>query len=114
MPRKPTSSTLVDHAPAFAALGDETRLRLVERLCRTGPMSICRLTANEPITRQAISKHLRALEAAGVVRSRRCGRESIWELRPSRLAEIRLHLDEISSQWDRAIGRLRAMVEEGA
>ncbi len=96
----------------FAALGDETRLQLVTRLVRGGPQSSSALAAGMPVTRQAVSKHLRALESAGIARSRRFGRERIWELRPATLTEARSYLDEISAQWDLAIARLRAFVEE--
>lgn len=99
-------------APVFAALGDETRLRLVARLCAAGPLSITRLSEGAPVTRQAISKHLRALADAGVVRGTRRGRERIWELEPRRLGEARRCLDRISEQWDAALGRLKAFVEE--
>ena len=63
-------------AHLFAALGDETRLRLVSRLCDGGPMSITRLTEGSKITRQAITKHLRVMEESGLVRSKRHGRAS--------------------------------------
>jgi DNA-binding transcriptional ArsR family regulator len=69
----------------FAALGDPTRLRLVSRLCEGGPLSIARLTAGSRLTRQAITKHLRVLKGAGLVRSRRRGRESLWQLEQRRL-----------------------------
>ncbi|HTG61404.1 MAG TPA: metalloregulator ArsR/SmtB family transcription factor [Terriglobia bacterium] len=98
-------------APLFAALGDETRLRLVSRLCGGGPMSITRLTAGLNVTRQAITKHLRVMEKAGLVRSTRRGRESVWRLEQRRLKEARYHLQQISKQWDEALGRLRALVE---
>jgi DNA-binding transcriptional ArsR family regulator len=98
-------------APLFAALGDETRLRLVSRLCEGGPLSIASLTAGSRVTRQAITKHLRVLEGAGLVRSRRRGRESLWQLERNRLREARHYLDLISLQWDEALGRLRALVE---
>jgi DNA-binding transcriptional ArsR family regulator len=98
-------------APVFAALGDETRLWLVARLCDGGPLSITSLTAGSRVTRQAITKHLRVLEGAGLVRSRRRGRESLWELEQRRLHEARHYLDLISSQWDEALGRLRKLVE---
>ena len=98
-------------APVFAALGDATRLRIVARLCDGGPQSIVRLSAGEEVSRQAITKHLRALEGAGLVHSARDGRERVWELRTKRLAEVRRHLDLISEQWDAAIGRLRVLVE---
>ena len=99
-------------APLFAALGDETRLRLVSRLCADGPMSITRLTAGFDVTRQAISKHLRVMEGAGLLRSRRRGRESVWRLSEHRLEDARRYLDLISKQWDDALGRLRKFVED--
>jgi DNA-binding transcriptional ArsR family regulator len=98
-------------APIFAALGDETRLRLVARLCGEGPQSIARLTAGTGVTRQAVTKHLQVLADAGLARSARLGRESIWELEPERLEEARRCLDRISAQWDAALGRLKAFVE---
>ena len=98
-------------APLFAALGDETRLRLVSRLCGGGPMSITRLTAGSNVTRQAITKHLRVMEEAGLARSTRRGRESVWQLDERRLKEARHHLEQIAKQWDEALERLRALVE---
>ena len=102
---------LREAAPVFAALGDPTRLRLVARLCADGPLSIARLSEDVDVTRQAVSKHLAALEAAGLARSRREGREQIWALETQRLAAARQALDRISHQWDEALGRLRALVE---
>ena len=99
-------------APLFAALGDPTRLQLVARLCDGGPQSIARLTKAADVTRQAITKHLQALEDAGLVRSDRAGRERVWTLQPRRLEEAGRYLDEISARWDAAIGRLRRYVEE--
>jgi DNA-binding transcriptional ArsR family regulator len=98
-------------APLFAALGDETRLRLVSRLCENGPMSIAKLTAGSEVTRQAITKHLEVLADAGLVRGTRDGRERVWELAPRRLEEARRYLDLISKQWDEALGRLKVFVE---
>lgn len=103
---------LGEAAPVFAALGDETRLELVARLCAEGPQSIVRLTDGANVTRQAVTKHLHALADAGLVASARRGRERIWEVRPKRLAEARGWLDEISAQWDDALERLRAYVED--
>jgi DNA-binding transcriptional ArsR family regulator len=99
-------------APVFAALGDETRLRLVSRLCEAGPMSIAKLTTGSDVTRQAITKHLRVMADAGLVRTSWHGRESIWELEPDRLADARRCLDLISHQWDAALGRLKKLVDE--
>ncbi|HKN13929.1 MAG TPA: metalloregulator ArsR/SmtB family transcription factor [Candidatus Binatus sp.] len=100
-----------DAAVVFAALGDETRLRIVARLCEEGPLSIIHLAAGATVSRQAITKHLHALEAAGLARGSRAGRESVWELRPDRLADVQRYLDQISQDWDAALGRLRAFVE---
>ena len=116
MSRQPSvaSAGLVGAAPVFAALGDETRLRLVARLCTDGPLPIVHLSAGVAVTRQAVTKHLHALAAAGLVRSRRPGRrrQRIWGLEPRRLEEARRYLDRISRQWDGALARLRAFVEE--
>ena len=98
-------------APLFSALGDETRLQVVDRLCTGGPLSIARLTAGSSVTRQAITKHLRVLADADLVRSVRRGRESLWELKPQRLEEARRWLDRISRQWDGALDRLKSAVE---
>jgi DNA-binding transcriptional ArsR family regulator len=99
-------------APLFAALGDATRLRLVSRLCDDGPLSITRLTAGSHVTRQAITKHLRVMEQAGLVRGTRHGRESVWQLEQQRLEDARRYLALISKQWDAAVGRLRKFVED--
>jgi len=98
-------------APVFAALGDQTRLRLVSRLCDDGPMSITRLTVGSKVTRQAVTKHLRVMEEAGLLRSARHGRESVWQLDQRRLDDARRYLDQISEQWDDVLGRLRELVE---
>jgi DNA-binding transcriptional ArsR family regulator len=105
------SAGLVRAAPLFAALGDGTRLAIVDRLSRAGPQSIAGLAEGVAVTRQAVTKHLRTLEHAGFATSRRSGRERVWELQPARLEEVHRYLDEISSQWDAAVGRLRALVE---
>lgn len=100
-----------DAAPLFAALGDATRLRLIDRLSAGGPGSIAHLSANSTVSRQAITKHLRVLYKARLVRSTRRGRERIWDLEPQRLADAHEYLNLISRQWDHALGRLRSFVE---
>ena len=99
-------------APVFAALGDENRLRLLTRLGGGQRMSISRLTAGSGITRQGVTKHLRVLAGAGLVRSSRRGKESLWRLERRRLDEARRSLDLISRQWDESLGRLKLFVEE--
>jgi DNA-binding transcriptional ArsR family regulator len=95
----------------FAALGDETRLKLIARLSEHGPMSISALTAGSSVTRQAIAKHLRVMESARLVHGVRQGRESIWELDRRRLEDARRYLALISQQWDDALARLRDFLE---
>ena|SRR5487761_464606 len=99
------------HAPVFAALGDETRLSLVAKLCRGQPRSISQLTQGSKLTRQAITKHLRVLEGAGVVRSVRSGRESLFEFDPEPMDELKKYLGLVSEQWDQALSRLKSFVE---
>ena len=82
--RNSAAAKLAKAAPVFAALGDETRLRIVARLCGKGPMSIVRLADGARVSRQAITKHLHALEEAGLARSSRAGRERVWQLRTKR------------------------------
>jgi DNA-binding transcriptional ArsR family regulator len=103
---------LRDAAPLFAALGDETRLRLINRLSSGGPGSITYLSAKSDVSRQAITKHLRVLADAGLVRSTRKGREQVWDLEPKRLADAHEYLDKISQQWDDALDRLKNFVED--
>ena len=99
-------------AAVFAALGDPTRLGLVARLCAGGPLSIARLTEGTDVTRQAVTKHLHVLEEAGLVRSLRQGRQSVWEMETRKLEAARRYLERISKRWDAALDRLKAAVEE--
>jgi len=98
-------------APVFAALGDQTRLLLVAKLCGGQPRSISQLTRGSRLTRQAITKHLRVLERAEIVRSVRAGRESLFEFNPKPMEEIKQYLDFVSEQWDQALARLKSFVE---
>jgi len=100
------------HAPVFAALGDETRLSLVALLGTGSAQSIARLTRHSDLTRQAITKHLRVLEDAGIVRCVRRGRESLFALEPEPLSRAKDCLELVSAQWDQALARLKAFVEK--
>jgi DNA-binding transcriptional ArsR family regulator len=100
-------------AGLFFALGHETRLALVRRL-GMGPLSATALSERAPITRQAITKHLRVLEDTGLVTQEKRGREVLYAIEPRRLQEARAFLDAMSASWDRAIDRLRRTVEDPA
>lgn len=103
---------MTTHASVFAALGDETRLSVLAKLCHGEPQSISRLTIGTNLSRQAVTKHLRVLANAGVVRSVRVGRESLFELEPQPIEDARKYLDHVSKQWDDALARLKSLVED--
>ncbi|HEV7611413.1 MAG TPA: metalloregulator ArsR/SmtB family transcription factor [Steroidobacteraceae bacterium] len=107
----PKKRPLGDFAPIFAALGDEMRLRLIAVLCVGGAMSITQLTSGTDISRQAITKHLSILAAAGLVRDVKAGRERLWEFEPNQLDEARRSLVAIAQQWDHALAKLKRAVE---
>ena len=114
MSRKSPSSKAFkrrSHAPVFAALGDETRLRLVARLCSGRPHSISQLTEGSKLTRQAITKHLRVLEEAGIVHGARSGRRSLFEFDPEPIEGVKEYLELVSKQWDQALARLKRFIE---
>ena len=110
--RNSRSDTLKTRASVFAALGDETRLSVLTKLCDGVPQSISRLTAGTKLSRQAVTKHLRVLANAGVVRNTRVGRESLFELELQPIEEVRDYLDHVSKQWDDALARLKSHVEQ--
>src|SRR4030095_1069056 len=107
------TSSLSNSAPIFAALGDETRLRLIAVLCAGGAISIAQLTAGTEITRQAVTKHLQVLADAGLVHDVKVGRERLRAFEPTRLEEARRSLDVIAQNWDQALNRLKVTVERG-
>jgi DNA-binding transcriptional ArsR family regulator len=98
-------------APIFAALGDETRLSLVAKLSDGQPRSITQLTKSHNFSRQAITKHLRVLESAGIVHNIHSGRESLFELDPAPFKDMQAYLDFVSEQWDQSLSRLKFFIE---
>jgi DNA-binding transcriptional ArsR family regulator len=101
-----------NRAAIFAALGDETRLALIGTLSGGRQQSISRLAQGSQLTRQAITKHLRVLEGAGMVHSIRAGRENLFELQPKPLKDAQTYLARVSGQWDDALARLKSFVEK--
>jgi DNA-binding transcriptional ArsR family regulator len=98
-------------AAVFFALGDATRLSLVDALGNRGALSATALTDGARVTRQAIVKHLQVLEGAGLVTRARQGREVLYALDERGFQEASDFLDRVSLAWDQAIARLRTMVE---
>jgi DNA-binding transcriptional ArsR family regulator len=99
------------HIHVFAALGDETRVAIIAQLSDGKARSISRLTDRRTITRQAVTKHLEALEGAGLVRRSRLGRESLFTLDPNALFAAKAAMDRLSAHWDDALARLKQSVE---
>ena len=98
-------------AAVFAALGDETRLSLLVRLCGGQRYSIAELTEGTKLTRQAVTKHLRVLERARIVHPTRDGRQSLFSFDPQPVIEMKEYLDYVSKQWGVALARLKNFVE---
>ena len=95
----------------FAALADPTRREVVARLA-AGEQSPTELADVLPISRQAVSKHLASLDAAGLVRARRVGRERRYALEPAPLTEVLAWIGDVGGQWDRRLARLAEAVDQ--
>ena len=111
MSKRAVERGLAGAALLFAALGDETRLALLQRLSRGGPASISALAEDFDVSRQGITKHLQVLANAGVIDGQWSGREHVWSLKPSRLAQAIGQIELISKGWDGALARLKTHVE---
>ena len=98
-------------AEVFAALGDETRLLILAKLCEGRRPSISELTEGTKLTRQAVTKHLRVLENARIVHARRAGRERLFDLDPVPIWEMKEYLENVGNAWEGALGRLKLFVE---
>jgi DNA-binding transcriptional ArsR family regulator len=103
---------LTQAAILFAALGDPTRLRVLQQLSNGGPSSVSALAEQFPtVTRQAVSKHLHVLCSAGVITGTYKGREHVWSVNADRLDDGRRHINSIAQKWDDALARFKAYVE---
>jgi DNA-binding transcriptional ArsR family regulator len=109
MPKPAASPERV--AALFDALGDRRRLGLLTAL-GGGPRSIVELARDAEISRQALTKHLRILEGAGLVRSDRIGREVRFRIEREAMMQAQKFLATVSAQWDDALQRLAKHVEE--
>jgi DNA-binding transcriptional ArsR family regulator len=106
-----TAKQLQAQADVFAALGDSTRLQLVQRLVNQDRLSISQLTEGSKLTRQAVTKHLQVLEQVGLVRSARIGRENLIELNLRPFKDATEYLNFVSKSWNQALNRLKIFVE---
>ena len=113
MSKRRIERTVAGAALLFAALGDPTRLALLQRLSKGGPASISALAGKFETTRQGVTKHLHVLAAAGLIEGERRGREHVWAINAQRLSEAQRHLDSIARGWDDALSRLKGHLESG-
>jgi len=97
----------VDVSAQFAALADSTRRAIFEELARQ-PRSVAELAAGSPVSRPAVSQHLKVLQEAGLVRFERAGARNIYEVDPAGLVKLRNYLDGL---WARALRDLKALAE---
>jgi DNA-binding transcriptional ArsR family regulator len=96
----------------FAALADPNRRHLLEALARS-EASATQLASTLPVTRQAVAKHLAALREAGLVESRRAGRETLYSLNPGPLDDALTWITRVGDEWDTRLDALRRHVESG-
>ena len=90
----------------FAALADPTRRQVVRSLAREQAVTASGLAGELPMSRQAVTKHLAALERAGLVTPRREGRETRYRLTPEPLDEAIAWMEDVGARWDRSLARL--------
>jgi DNA-binding transcriptional ArsR family regulator len=95
------------YALAMEALGDRTRREIMERL-RGGPRSVGEIAAGLPVSRPAVSQHLRILKEAGLVTERKQGTRRIYRVEPKGLADLRAYFD---SFWEQALAGFKAAAE---
>jgi DNA-binding transcriptional ArsR family regulator len=98
------------YGDAIAALADPTRRRVFERL-RSGPRPVGEIARGLPVSRPAVSQHLRVLKEAGLVRERREGTRNFYSVDGEGLAEVREYFEEF---WDEALAAFKEAAEKGA
>lgn len=98
----------------WAAVADPTRRRLLDALLAHGEATATTLARDLPVTRQAVAKHLSVLERAGLVDSRRVGREVRYAVRPERLDAASEWLARVAAEWDDRLGAIKRLAEASA
>jgi DNA-binding transcriptional ArsR family regulator len=95
---------------AFSAIAHPIRRHIIAELAR-GPRPVRELVGQLPVSRPAVSQHLRLLLDVGLVSRERVGRENRYRLRPERLDEVRQWMMQLDASWGQALGRLREHLE---
>ena len=107
------TAAAVEHGPLFAALADPTRRKVLDLLAARGEGSASALAAALPVSRPAVIKHLVVLDRAGLVESRRQGREVLFSVRPEPLASAARWMAAVAAEWDARLAALKRLAEEG-
>lgn len=95
----------------FSALSDPTRRAVIRSLSDDGPSTVTELAARLPVSRQAIAKHLDALETAGLVSATIAGRSRRYRLTPRPMADAMAWMADVGAQWDARLESLRLLFE---
>jgi DNA-binding transcriptional ArsR family regulator len=90
----------------FAAIGDPTRREIIDLLAKRGPLTATAMDGQFSVTRQAVVKHLRVLESAGIATAERQGNEVFYALEPDSLATASSWLERVGTTWDRRLAAL--------
>ncbi len=106
-------TSVAERAEVFAAMGDPNRLRILDHLTRS-PASATSLVGDLDITRQAVAKHLRVLEAASLVAAVRAGREVRFEVQPHQVVRAARWLDDVATGWERRLSAIKETAESRA
>jgi DNA-binding transcriptional ArsR family regulator len=102
-----------EHGQLFAALADPTRRQVLDLLAARGEGSASALAAAMPVSRPAVIKHLAILDRAGLVESRRRGREVLFSVRPEPLESAASWMAAVAADWDARLAALKRLAEEG-
>lgn len=95
----------------FAALADATRRRILRAVAEQGPLTATALTAEVPVSRQAVAKHLAVLRDAGLVTAERAGRETRFTASTAPLDDLAAWAESAGRRWDARLTRLRRRFE---
>jgi len=95
----------------WSALGEPTRLRVLDLLLEREDVTASALASRLPISRQAVAKHLAVLERAGLVEGRRTGREVRFAVRLDRLEQAQRQMVQVAARWDRRLGSIKQIAE---
>jgi DNA-binding transcriptional ArsR family regulator len=99
---------MTNRVDGFAALGDPTRRAIFERLAERGPQAVGELAAQLPVSRPAVSQHLKVLKDAGLVGDRSAGNRRIYQFDPAGVGALRAYLDQF---WNQALAAFKVAVE---